>query len=246
MRVALLSDIHSNLAALEAVLAAVHAEGIDAVWNMGDLVGYGPDPDSVVSAMQDEAASCVMGNHDAAALELIPIDGFNELAQASSRWTVANISDATRRFLAAMPRIEVDGDFSRCHGTLRDPIWEYLDPREAAAAHFDAQSTPFSIVGHTHHQMLVTRSAVGETNALVPWDDETHALNAADGMLSCINPGSVGQPRDGDPRACYALLDTTACTVAFHRVAYDIAATQQRMQAAGLPEALASRLSTGH
>ena len=247
MRVALLSDIHSNLPALEAVLAAVHAEGIDAVWNMGDLVGYGPDPDAVVSAMQDEAASCVMGNHDAAALELIPIDGFNELAQASSRWTVANISDASRRFLGAMPRIEVDGDFSRCHGTLRDPIWEYLDTREAAAAHFDAQSTPFSIVGHTHHQMLVTRSAAGETNALVPWDDETHALNAADGMLSCINPGSVGSRAMATPAPA-----THSSTRPHARSRFTAWRTISPRPSSACrrrgfcQEALASRLSTGH
>jgi len=246
MRVALVSDIHSNLAALEAVLAAAHAEGIEGIWNMGDLVGYGPDPDAVVTTMQNEAASCVMGNHDAAALELIPIEGFNELAQTAARWTVANISEASRLFLGAMPRIEVDGDFSRCHGTLRDPIWEYLDTREAAAAHFDAQTTPHSIVGHTHHQMLVTRTPAGETNALVPWGEETHQLDGTAGVLCCINPGSVGQPRDGDPRACYALLDTAEQTVAFRRVAYDIATTQRRMQVAGLPEALAARLATGH
>lgn len=246
MRIALVSDIHSNLAALQAVLSAAHGERVEGVWNMGDLVGYGPDPDAVATILQNEAASSVMGNHDAAALELIPIEGFNDLAQAAARWTVANISDATRLFLAAMPRVEVDGDYSRCHGTLRDPIWEYLDTREAAAGHFAAQTTAYSIVGHTHNQMLVTKTAAGETNALVPWDDEIHSLDGMGGTLYSINPGSVGQPRDGDPRACYAILDTAERTVAFRRVEYDIATTQQRMAAAGLPAALATRLSSGH
>jgi len=246
MRVALLSDVHSNLAALEAVIEAAHKAGAEAVWHMGDLVGYGPDPDAVVAVMQAEGAECVMGNHDAAALGLMPITDFNDMAKEAVLWTAARISEATRVFLSALPQTRSDGRYTCCHGTLRDPLWEYLDTYDAARAHFDAQTTLCSIVGHTHRQILLTRGESGEIEALTPEDGGVYAVAGADTATRyCINPGGAGQPRDGDPRSCYALLDTSAGSVSFHRVAYDIATTQRRIREAGLPEALAERLSIG-
>lgn len=241
MRVALLSDVHSNLAALEAVLAHASDRGFDTLWVIGDLVGYGPDPDAVVARLRDLGAVCVLGNHDAAACGLAPLDDFNPLAAAAAAWTASHINGETRTFLAGLPETRRDGEFTLVHGSLRNPIWEYLVTYEAANAHLDLQETPFSVVGHTHVQLIIRRQPSGleviqpEPGVDIELGDEPQV----------INPGGVGQPRDGDNRAGYALLDTARGTVCFLRVPYDIAATQHRMRELGLPEPLAARLSAG-
>lgn len=242
MRVALLSDIHANLAALEAVLADADDRQADSAWNMGDAVGYGPNPDRVIELLVIEGALGVMGNHDAAVAGLIDTDDFNALAAAAVRWTVAHTTTATREYLAGLPKFEKDGFYTRCHGTLRDPVWEYLTTFDAANAHFAAQDTPYSVVGHTHLPLVVRELSPGRVEATTPEDGDIVELGEE--RLS-INPGSVGQPRDGDSRAGYAMLDTALGAVSFHRVAYDIALTQRLMLEAGLPEALAARLEFG-
>lgn len=242
MRVALLSDIHANLAALEAVLADANDRGADTVWNMGDSVGYGPNPDRVVELLVIEGAQCVMGNHDAAVAGLIGTEEFNHLAAAAARWTIEHTSVATREYLAGLPKSEKDGFYTRCHGTLRNPVWEYLTTFDAANGHFAAQETPYSVVGHTHLPLVVREVSPGRVEATTP--EAGGVVELGEERLS-INPGSVGQPRDGDPRASYAMLDTASGTVSFHRVEYDIADTQRRMREAGLPEPLATRLELG-
>ena len=242
MRVALLSDVHANLAALEAVLAAAEAESYDAVWHMGDLVGYGPDPDTVIERMVVVGAACVMGNHDAAAAGIISTEHFNQMAAQAIRWTMAHASDASLEYLAGLPEVMSVTVYTRVHGTARDPIWEYLITFEAAKGHFDAVTTPYSIVGHTHLPLVVREVSPGRVDAWTPADGETIELGED---RVCINPGGVGQPRDGDPRSCYALLDSEAGTVTFHRVAYDVVRTQERMRKAGLPRMLVERLAVG-
>lgn len=242
MRIALLADVHSNLAALEAVLADAEGDRYDAVWHMGDLVGYGPDPDSVIERMVLEGAGCVMGNHDAAAAGIIPLGQFNPTAAEAMRWTIDHIYDASLGYLAALPDVISDQVYTRVHGTARDPIWEYLSTFEAAKGHFEAVSTPYSIVGHTHLPLVVREIAPGRVDAWTPADGECVELGEE---RLCINPGGVGQPRDGDPRSCYALLDSDAGTVTFRRIAYDVPAAQARMRAAGLPRMLIERLATG-
>ncbi|MBI5946702.1 MAG: metallophosphoesterase family protein [Chloroflexi bacterium] len=242
MRVALLSDIHSNLAALDAVVAAAKEDGATAWWHLGDVVGYGPDPDAVIERLGELGASGVMGNHDAAAAGVIDTSDFNPLAAEAALWTAAEISTPSRDYLAALPLQQVDGAFTRVHGSLRDPIWEYLRTEKAVRAHFALQETAFSIVGHTHFPLVIVEQPGRPVDARVPDEGKAVKLGPA---RACVNPGCVGQPRDGDPRACYAILDTEALTVLFRRVPYDIAATQEKMRTAGLPEPLISRLSVG-
>ncbi|HEX6029799.1 MAG TPA: metallophosphoesterase family protein [Tepidiformaceae bacterium] len=238
---ALLSDIHSNLVALEAVLAHAAEHGFDALWVTGDIVGYGPEPDAVVERLRAMDALCVMGNHDAAACGLAPLKDFNPLAAAAASWTARQISDDTRTYLAGLPRVRREGRFTLVHGSLRNPLWEYLSTREAVSAHLDLQETRYSIVGHTHVPLVVQRGEDG-LEAFQP--DEAVECELGD-LLQVINPGSAGQPRDGDNRVAYALLETEAPTACFYRVPYDIAATQARMRELGLPEPLAARLSAG-
>lgn len=242
MRVALLTDIHSNLQALDAVLADARSLGFDAVWQMGDVVGYGPDPDAVIDRLQEVGATGVLGNHDAAAIGRLPLSDFNELAADANRWTAGVLSEASSAYLENLPRVHREDPFTLVHGSLRDPLWEYLVTHDAARAHFALQETPWSIVGHTHVPLVAEESAAGNVEAQSPAHDEVVSLN---GRKLFINPGGVGQPRDGDPRACYALLDTVAETVTFRRVEYDIPATQQRMCDCGLPEPLVLRLARG-
>lgn len=242
MRVALISDIHANLSALDAVLRHGRRERTEAVWQMGDIVGYGPDPDAVVARLREVGAVGVMGNHDAAAVGLIGTADFNPLAATACEWTAEAISADTRAYLEALPSTLRHGDFTCVHGTLREPLWEYLMTAEAAYAHFALQESPYSIVGHTHFPVVIRESPGGGLEAEPAGDRSVVVLGES---RVCVNPGGAGQPRDGDPRGCYAVLDTDAMAVTFHRVEYDITAVQVRMYVAGLPEALASRLSHG-
>ncbi|MEP7215077.1 MAG: metallophosphoesterase family protein [Anaerolineaceae bacterium] len=242
MRIALLSDVHSNLAALDAVLAHALGERYEAVWHMGDLVGYGPDPDAVVVRMIAEGARCVMGNHDAAAVGNIGIEAFNGPAAEAAQWTMRTITVGSRAYLTALPQMEEDGLFTRVHGTASDPLWEYLSTYEAALRHFATVQTQYSVVGHTHFPLVVRELDDGGVDARTPEDGELVALGEG---RACVNPGGVGQPRDGDPRSAYGLLDTADASVKFHRVSYDIAQTQARMREHGLPLMLIERLARG-
>ncbi len=242
MRVALLSDVHSNLAALDAVLAHAENARYEAVWHMGDLVGYGPDPNEVVARMIAEGAACVMGNHDAAVAGIIDLEAFNDTAAEAARWTKGIISEDTREYLAKLPRMEEDGDYTRVHGSANDPIWEYLSTYDAARRHFESVQTRHSVVGHTHLPLVVREIGDGEVEASAPGDGE--CVELGEGRV-CLNPGGVGQPRDGDTRSSYALLDTGAGDVTFYRVEYDIARTQVRMRERGLPRMLIERLAMG-
>lgn len=242
MRIALLSDVHSNLAALEAVLAHAKGQRYEAVWHLGDVVGYGPDPDAVIARMIEEGAVGVMGNHDAAVAGIIGLEAFNERAAEAARWTMGAVSKASLAYLSALPRMVEDGLYTRIHGTANDPMWEYLSTYDAAQRHFESVRTPYSVVGHTHLPLVVRESEGGGVEATAPEDGECVELGE---RPVCVNPGGVGQPRDGDPRCSYALLDNEACTVTFHRVEYDIAETQRRMRECGLPVMLIERLALG-
>ena len=224
------------------MVAAAKEDGATAWWHLGDVVGYGPDPDAVIDRLGELGASGVMGNHDAAAAGIIGTSDFNPLAAEAALWTASSISAASRDYLAGLPLQQADGAFTRVHGSLRDPIWEYLGTEKAARAHFAVQETPFSIVGHTHFPLVIVEGHGARFPVNVPGSGAVVKLGPE---RACVNPGCVGQPRDGDPRACYAVLDTEAPSVLFRRVPNDIAATQEKMRAAGLPEPLILRLSLG-
>jgi predicted phosphodiesterase len=239
MRIAVLSDIHSNLPALEAVLAALGA--VDAVWHLGDVVGYGPHPDEVVDRLRELGAVGVRGNHDAAALDLDFADWFNPDARRAIEWTAGRITSATREWLAGLPeRREIEG-LTLVHGSPRDPTWEYVTTTAGARANLSAFTTAHFLHGHTHLPGAFRESA-GHVETLVAADGATLRLDA---RRVLVNPGSVGQPRDRDPRASAAILDTEASTVTWHRVVYPIAATQSAMRAVALPDRLVTRLEHG-
>lgn len=242
MRVAVLSDIHSNLQALDAVLGAMGT--VDAIWHLGDIVGYGPEPDGVVQRLRDVAAVGVRGNHDDAACGGVSIENFNVDARIAAEWTRARIGAETRAYLNALPESLVpDGSsFTLVHGTPRNPIWEYLDSPWAAEDSLDAIGTPHCLVGHTHVPIVFRQRRRGGMAATVVLPESRLQLDAGRAIL---NPGSVGQPRDGNPSASYLILDTGAGFATWQRVAYDIEATQAAMLTAGLPPRLARRLSFG-
>lgn len=239
MRIAVLSDIHGNLPALEAVLDAL--KPYDALWQLGDIVGYGPQPDEVVARLKAENATGVRGNHDSAAIGALDTDAFNDDARAAVEWTADRISSATREWLATLALQSVDEPFTLVHGSPRDPTWEYVYTAGVARANLPLFATRHCLVGHTHVP-LVFRQRSGKVEGVHVRGDMTYALS--DERL-VINPGSVGQPRDGDPRASALLLDTDAATIEWHRVAYPIRQVQDLMEQAGLPRRLSARLQFG-
>ena len=239
MRVAALSDIHSNMPALDAVLEAIGH--FDQLWVLGDSVGYGPDPDAVIERLRLADAVAVQGNHDAAALGRIPTGTFNDLARAAVEWTATAMKDENLDWLAEQPEKRVEGDFTLAHGSPRDPIWEYLFSIPAARINLAAFETPYCLVGHTHHP-ITFRDDKGRVEALPARDGSRLSL---DERRCILNPGSVGQPRDGDPRACGMTLDTDTGEVEWLRVEYPFEETQAAIRALPLPGRLADRLALG-
>lgn len=243
MRALIVSDIHSNLAALEAVGADAAARGgFDAVWCLGDTVGYGPEPAACLEWLRRYSLTAVVGNHDHAALypEEAAAD-FNHNAAAAALWTAKQLSPADAAFLSDLPLMADAAPFTLVHGSLRAPLREYLLNEAAAAATFARLTTPYCLVGHSHLPFICVENRDGpEFVALA--EDELYSL---DERRRIINPGSVGQPRDYDCRAAYALYDSDAGVIAHRRVAYDIAATQDKMRRAGLPAGLIDRLNYG-
>jgi diadenosine tetraphosphatase ApaH/serine/threonine PP2A family protein phosphatase len=239
VRVAVLSDIHANLVALDAVLAAIGP--IDAVWQLGDVVGYGPEPDGVVERLAAIGAVGVAGNHDLAALGGPEIDWFNPDAKAAMEWTRGRIGAETRSWLAALPTSRVEGGMTLVHGSPRDPVWEYVTSVPVARANLAVLTTPIGLHGHTHLPMAWA-DRDGRIEAIAPGPGSAFRL---DGHPALLNPGSVGQPRDGDPTASWLEIDTDAGTATWRRVAYDVEAVRSAMLDAGLPGRLADRLRVG-
>jgi len=239
VRIAVVSDIHSNLVALDAVLARIGS--VDAFWHLGDVVGYGPEPDAVVERLTALGAVGVRGNHDAAAAGGTEIEWFNPDARAAMEWTRDAISAATRAWLAALPVRRLESVFTMVHGSPRDPIWEYVTSAALARAALSAISTEHGLHGHTHVPIAFTE-VDGRMRTLAPRAGNTVALGEGRMLL---NPGSVGQPRDGDPRASYLVMDLDAGTATWGRATYDVEAVGSSMRAAGLPARLADRLRVG-
>jgi diadenosine tetraphosphatase ApaH/serine/threonine PP2A family protein phosphatase len=235
------SDIHGNLAALEAVLD--DAPKFDALWCLGDLVGYGPKPNECIQRVRDFPHTSLAGNHDWAALGKLDLGSFNTIARTANEWTQEQLTSSSRTFLSGLPTSLQQGDFTLAHASPREPVWEYIMDTSTAYQNFEHFETPFCLVGHTHVPVYFELDEERQRcEATLPPLPEPLELGP---RRAIINPGGVGQPRDGDPRSSYALLDTDDMTWSFHRVAYPIEVTQERMRAAGLPKRLIDRLEIG-
>ena len=240
MRYAILADIHSNLAAFKAVLQDIDGRGgADELWCLGDIVGYGPDPSECIALLRQYNHLCVAGNHDWAAIGKVDISDFNPDAAEACRWTARKLSPEDVRYLENLPLTLSRDDFTIAHGSPREPIWEYVLSTQSARANFQFFETRFCLIGHSHVPLVF--ESVGGHCVLMELDAE---LRLGENRL-IINPGGVGQPRDGDPRAAYAIYDQGAATIYHYRIPYDIEATQERMVKHGLPIFLAARLSYG-
>lgn len=240
MRIAVLSDIHANLAALDAVRAELLG-ALDETWVLGDIVGYGPQPNEVIRALQEMGARSVLGNHDGAAIGTVDHEDFNPEARAAIEWTAGVVDPNARAYLASLPEVRRDGELTAVHGSPRDPVWEYITGPAVAAANLDAFETRVCLFGHTHLP-VVFHADDGRMQVVTATPDAPIRIDAGRAL---VNPGSVGQPRDGNPAAAYALMDTERGVVEFRRVRYDIDRTQRLMRQVELPQRLAERLSYG-
>ena len=242
MRTLIVSDVHSNFEALESVMTDARARGgFDQVWSLGDVVGYGPDPGACIDLLLRHDLRAVAGNHDLAAIGRLSLEAFNPYAAAANRWTAGQLSAEHVKHLAGLElRLELD-EFTVVHGSPRDPIWEYVVTVQAAVASFTHFETYWCLVGHSHIPFICRPAAQGAEFMRFPLD----APVALQEEQVIVNPGSVGQPRDGDPTASYAVYDSDASTVTHHRVEYDVAATQEKMRGHNLPQYLIDRLPLG-
>lgn len=242
MRCAVVADIHSNLEAFQAVLADLEARGgADEVWCLGDNVGYGPDPRECLRLLRGLPGVGVAGNHDLAAIGRLDPSAFNPEAAAACRWTTGALQEEDAGYLAGLPLTLTRGDFTLVHGSPREPLWEYVLDTQTARANFGCFDTRFCLIGHSHSPLLFELNAAG--SCLMHQMPGRLALAA--GSRFIINCGGVGQPRDGDPRASYAIIDMEQQALRHYRVAYNYRLTQEKMLDAGLPARLARRLSMG-
>lgn len=243
MRYAILGDIHSNLEAFQAVLEDIKARGgVDGVWCVGDVVGYGPDPNACVDLVRSEQYVCVAGNHDWAAVGKVDVNDFNPEAAEAALWTARQLTPENKDYLTGLPlRLQVS-DFTLVHGSPRQPIWEYLVSPTLAQANLSHFTTPYCLIGHSHVPLVF--EFVEDKGCYLKNLPEDAPLKLGGNRL-IINPGSVGQPRDGDPRASYLIYDWEKAEIYYHRVEYDIPLTQEKMFRNGLPERLAERLTYG-
>jgi diadenosine tetraphosphatase ApaH/serine/threonine PP2A family protein phosphatase len=238
VRVAVVSDIHGNLAALESVLAAVDERAPDALWCLGDLVGYGARPNECCTLVRERAALSLAGNHDLAVRGTIDLSEFSGDAGVAARWTRDVLSDESQEYLDSLETHASPDGAQLFHASARDEVWEYVLSDEAALATLALTTAPVVLVGHSHVALVVSSNGAG---GLAPAGTATSLA----GKRTLLNPGSVGQPRDGDPRAAFLILDLDGSTATFERVEYDVERTQSEIRAAGLPEVLARRLAVG-
>jgi predicted phosphodiesterase len=242
MRCAVLADIHSNLEAFQAVLRDLEERGgADEIWCLGDIVGYGPDPHECIQLLRQHRCECVAGNHDWAAIGKLDTSAFNPEAAAACHWTAEALKKEDADFLAGLPPTLRLDDFTLVHGSPREPIWEYVLSAQAAKANFDCFDSRFCLIGHSHSPLLFELDSKNSCRL----EQLPEQLSLKTDSRFIINCGSVGQPRDGDPRASYAVIDTAQESLWHCRVKYDFKVTQEKILDADLPVRLASLLSVG-
>jgi diadenosine tetraphosphatase ApaH/serine/threonine PP2A family protein phosphatase len=241
MQCLIISDVHANLVALDAVLD--DAPDFDEVWCLGDLVGYGPSPNECVERIRELSHVSLAGNHDWAVLEKLDLGNFNIDARTANAWTRSELTTAAREYLDQLPTHMERGEFYLAHASPRKPVWEYIIDANLAYVNFKHFSTPFCLVGHTHVPLIFELDEQQQRcRPLIPPFPEPLPLGP---NRMILNPGSVGQSRDGDPRASYVMFDTENMTWDFRRVVYPVEIVQERMRARGLPRRLIERLELG-
>jgi predicted phosphodiesterase len=238
--IAILSDIHGNRHALDAVREDIDRRGISAWWCVGDLVGYGADPVAVLDTCRAESARCVGGNHDLVVAGRLPIATFASWARDAALWTIAALGADRCEWLGTLLPVDRDDPVTLAHASLRDPVWEYVTTVDDAEASLTLASSTVTCIGHTHVPALWHQRPDGAVAALAA----TGTVGLGPGRW-LVNPGSVGQPRDGDARASWAVFESETSQIEFVRTAYDIAGAQAAIRSAGLPTLLADRLGEG-
>ncbi|MDD5337898.1 MAG: metallophosphoesterase family protein [Dehalococcoidales bacterium] len=242
MRYLIIADIHGNLTALEAVLKDAARQGaVGEIWCLGDIVGYGPEPAECIALVKELDGVCVAGNHDRGAIGQIEMQNFNPFAAMALEWTMDKLSAADMLYLGKLPEEAQIGDFMLVHGSPASPLFEYIISTGNAERNFNFFDTKYCLVGHTHAPAVFRQE---------PEKISAPMIMANKGFLlsdekTIINPGAVGQPRDGDPRASYVIYDTDDHFLRFYRVEYDVRSVQDKMAQAGLPLQLIMRLETG-
>jgi diadenosine tetraphosphatase ApaH/serine/threonine PP2A family protein phosphatase len=242
MRIAILSDVHGNLPAFEAVLGDIEDESVEEVWCLGDLVGYGAQPDDCVQLARDRCDLSLAGNHDLVVTGDIPISDFSASAATAARWTQETIADETLDYLKGLRPADADRQPALYHASPRDPVWEYVLSTWQAEENFDVMDARVAAVGHSHVALWFNRDDEGNMSGATAEAGGTQDLS---GGRWLVNPGAVGQPRDGDPRAAWLLLDTSTWTAEWRRVEYPIEEAARVIEEAGLPAVLAERLYSG-
>ncbi len=244
-RYLIVADIHSNLVAFDAVLKNCgDVGGFDRIWVLGDIVGYGPEPAGCVGRVTAHPHACIAGNHDLAVSGAIDLEAFNAEAARACLWTRGRLGVQAMGFLRKLPTELVEPPFLLVHGSPRDPVWEYLTSAgQAARALNKVRISPHCMVGHTHRPAVYWVHEGGRVSTQCVHDGMVVHL---DDRRLLLNPGAVGQPRDGDPRAGYAIYDDSTRTVSFHRTAYDVGRVSEQIRINGLPEWLGTRLHLGY
>ncbi|MBI2845939.1 MAG: metallophosphoesterase family protein [Chloroflexi bacterium] len=242
MRYLILSDIHSNLPALEAVLQHAAERGFDLTLCLGDIVGYGPYPNQCTEWVREHTRTCLAGNHDWAVIDKMDIADFNPTAAQATLWTREQLKPENQAYLQERPTVVVEEGFTLTHGSLREPVWEYITDNWIAQQSFELLTTTLLFHGHTHIPAVFREQRDRLPQIVLPRGEQKVILDQGRFL---INPGGVGQPRDGDPRASYLIYDQAQSAVEFYRVDYPIAQTQEAILQAGLPKSLAQRLSLG-
>ena len=242
MRIALLSDVHGNLPAFEAVLGDVDEQTVEEVWCLGDLVGYGAEPDACVQLARDRCDLSLAGNHDLVVTGDIPISDFSSSAAAAARWTQETIGEETMSYLKGLDPADAEREPALYHASPRDPVWEYVLSTWQADECLDLMDARVGAVGHSHVALWFRRDDEGKVSGATAEADSE--LDLSEGRW-LVNPGGVGQPRDGDPRAAWLLLDTSTWKANWRRVKYPIDEAARAIDDAGLPHELAERLYSG-
>lgn len=244
MLYAILADIHGNLVAFEAVLQDMKSYGeIEQIWCLGDIVGYGPAPHQCIELLRQFNHLAIVGNHEWAAIGRIDTFDFNPESAAAIHWTMEQLTREDKEYLEALPLTLVHDSFTLAHGSPRSPLWEYLLDSASAGASFAYANTQNCFIGHSHLPLIFRYDEAEQICHRSRWESGSATGLGRDRLI--INPGSVGQPRDGDPRAGYAIYDSKARRVVFIRIAYDITTTQREMERYDLPRHLINRLALG-